>query len=75
MINKFEASSKLVSPESRGFLNRETAAEYLGCSKNTLQTYASTGLVKLPYVKLGRNCYYKICDLDKFIESRTKGGN
>ncbi len=50
-------------------LNRKDAAEYLGLTEGTLAVWASTGRYQLPFVKVGRKVFYRLSDLDAFIES------
>ncbi len=52
----------------RKFLTREEAAEYLGASVATLSKWACERSKPLPYFKIGKNCMYKLEDLDAFIE-------
>ncbi len=51
-------------------LNRNQAAEYLGVSPGTLAVWASTGRYQLPFVKIGRKVFYRVVDLESFIEQR-----
>ncbi|MHC8943052.1 hypothetical protein CAP48_12430 [Advenella sp. S44] len=56
-----------LTPSDR--INRRQAAEYLGVSINTLTCWASER--KGPaFYKPGKQCMYKIADLDQFLESR-----
>ncbi len=52
------------------------AAEYLRCSKSTLDKDRVYGRLGLPYSKIGRRVIYRKEDLDRFIESgkRTHTG-
>lgn len=47
------------------------AAQILGCRKQTLGVWRSTGRYDLPFVKIGRNVRYRVSDLLAFIDSRT----
>lgn len=51
-------------------LTRAQAAEYLGVSKATLDTWASRGQGPRFY-KPGGKVYYLLRELDKWIESRS----
>ena len=55
-------------------LTRNQAAEYVGCRPQTLAVWALTGRYSLPMVKVGRCVRYRRSDLDKWLESRTVGG-
>ena len=55
-------------------LNRAAAAEYIGSRPQTLAVWALTGRYNLPMVKVGRSVRYRKSDLDKWLESRTVGG-
>jgi excisionase family DNA binding protein len=53
------------------WLNNEEVCDLLHISKRTLQTCRDTGAI--PYSKIGRKCYYKISDVEQFInQSQTK---
>jgi len=54
------------------YLDRENSANYLGVSKFTLNSWASNKKYNLPYLKLGKKTFYKIEDLNAFIEKRIK---
>jgi excisionase family DNA binding protein len=61
--------------ESRKITNKQRltpseAAEYLGLSPATLDTWRSTKRYALPYVKAGGRVQYYASDLDAFLESR-----
>jgi excisionase family DNA binding protein len=47
------------------------AAEYLGMSPTTLETWRSTGRYPLKFIKLGRRVLYNRADLDEFMAART----
>jgi hypothetical protein len=56
-------------------LDTDEAAEFLGgVSPTTLNTWRSTKLYDLPYVKIGGRVFYRVEDLRAFMESRTKSG-
>lgn len=52
---------------------RQEAADYLGVSVFTLNAWASTGRVKLPFYRVGRKTMYKESDLLAFLESHKQG--
>lgn len=55
-------------------LTRDEAAEYLRVAPQTLAVWVTNGRYNLPYVKVGRCVRYRRRDLDRFLESRTIGG-
>jgi excisionase family DNA binding protein len=54
-------------------LTRAEAAELLGVTVGTLAVWHCTGRYKIPVVKVGRSCRYRLADLEAWIESRTVG--
>lgn len=56
-------------------MTRDEAAAYLRVKRQTLSVWASSKRYDLPYVKVGRAVRYRRADLDRFIESRTVGGD
>lgn len=52
------------------WLNNEEVCDLLHISKRTLQTYRDTGTI--PYSKIGRKCYYKTSDVERFINQKQK---
>jgi excisionase family DNA binding protein len=55
-------------------LTPSEAAEYLGLSSATLDTWRCTKTYDLPYIKVGGRVQYYLRDLDAFLESRKVGG-
>ena len=53
------------------FLKRQEAAEYLNIKKSTLEAWAVKGGGPA-FVKFSRAVRYRISDLEKFIEERTR---
>ena len=53
-------------------LTRRQASEYLGVKENTLAVWVCNKRYNLPIIKIGRLCKYRLSDLEKFIEERTK---
>lgn len=51
---------------------RQEAAAYLGVSVFTLNSWGSTGRVKLPFYKVGRRAMYKESDLLAFLEANKQ---
>jgi len=55
-------------------LDTNQAAEFLGgISPVTLNTWRSTKRYDLPYVKIGGRVFYRVNDLNAFLESRKVG--
>lgn len=54
-----------------GRINATEAAKILGVSVDTLAVWRCTKRYPLPYIKMGRKVFYRIADLEKFIDSRT----
>lgn len=61
--------------ETKGLLTTKQAAEYLGISPATLDTWRCTKRNVIPYIKLGNKFVrYRSEDLDNFIEASAVGG-
>ena len=56
-------------------LSRDQAAEYLGVRPQTLAIWAMSGRYGLRFIRVGRLTKYRRSDLDKWLESRTVGGD
>ena len=54
-------------------LTRTEAAEVLGVRPETLAVWHCTGRYKLPVVKVGRSCRYRLADLEAWLAARTVG--
>ncbi|EPK3701736.1 MULTISPECIES: helix-turn-helix domain-containing protein [Enterobacteriaceae] len=50
-------------------MNREAAAAYIGVEAQTLANWASTGKVRIPFLKIGRKVTYLKSDLDVYLAS------
>jgi len=62
-----ERSKKLIpEPVDRIWYTNQDLCRLLGVSLRTLQTYRDKGLI--PYSQVGHKCYYKIKDVECFIE-------
>ncbi len=55
------------------FLTVKEAAEYLSCSKSLLDQDRLTGLLKIPFSRLGRKILYNVDDLNTFLERNREG--
>jgi len=53
------------------FLKRQDAANYLNVKKSSLEAWAVRGGGPA-FVKFGRAVRYRISDLEKFVEERTR---
>ncbi len=60
-----------ISLETDRLLSTEKAAELLSIPASTLSKWRSTGQVRIPFVKIGRQIKYRTTDLRRFIESST----
>ena len=59
-------------------LDTPGAASYCGIATATLETWRSTGKVKIPFIRVGRRVLYRITDLDAFLsglQCQTKSAN
>lgn len=59
-----------VEDDTPKFLNPKQTSKLLGLSVKTLANNRSTGLVNLPYIKIGSRIFYKRSDLIKYLEER-----
>lgn len=50
----------------------EEVAKILKVKKTTLVTWRHTGRYNLPYLKIGRNVYYKKADVEQWIDKRLR---
>jgi excisionase family DNA binding protein len=48
----------------------EQASQYLNLAKQTL--YGFTSKRKIPFIKKGKKLYFKLCDLEKWLETGRK---
>tara|TARA_R110000824_G_scaffold103732_1_gene246388 strand:+ start:211 stop:429 length:219 start_codon:yes stop_codon:yes gene_type:complete len=56
--------------DNKRYLTTKQAAEYLGLHPQTLSNWRSSGLVRIPFCRLGRkHVIYEIDALDAFIAS------
>lgn len=47
----------------------DDAAKFLGISKGTLAIWRCSKRHSIPFYKIGKNVFYKISDLEAFVES------
>lgn len=52
-------------------LNTAETAAYLRIKEGTLDVWRCTKRYDLPYVKIGRKVYYRLGDIQRFVESRV----
>ena len=64
-----------MSNEISKLLTRKEAAEVLGVRPETLAVWHCTRRYKLPLVKVGRSCRYRLADLEQWLATRTVGGS
>ena len=57
-----------------GLLNYERAARLLGVSRGTLENWVSSGLYGVPFIKVGRLVRFRRDSLERWLESRERGG-
>lgn len=74
MMQRFEYFAKQVNAlcgrnrNNENWLDNKQACELLKISPRTLQAYRDTGV--LPYSQIGRKCYYKVSDIEQFINQQ-----
>jgi len=51
------------------------AAQYLDCSESLLAKDRISGLLGIPFCRLGRHIRYNLDDLDAYLESQKTGGS
>ena len=52
-------------------LTKKQAANILGVTEDTLAVWRCTKRYPLSYIKIGRKVFYRLTDIEAFIESRT----
>ncbi len=52
-------------------LDSNAAADYIGVSRTTLPTWRCLKRYSIPFLRVGRKIYYRVDDLDRWLESRT----
>lgn len=77
MMQRFEDFAKQVNAlcgqncSNENWFDNKQVCELLKISPRTLQTYRDTGV--LPFSHIGRKCYYKVTDIEQFVnQSQTK---
>lgn len=66
-------SNKLNPPVIKDeWWDNQDVCQLLGISLRTLQSYRDKGV--LPYSQIGHKCYYKIEDIERFIEENRVSG-
>lgn len=53
-------------------LNSQQTSDYLGITKDTLAVWRTTKRYPIPYIKVGHLIKYKLSDLERWLDSRTK---
>lgn len=71
MMQRFEDFAKQVNTlcgqnrSNENWLDNKLVCELLKISSRILQTYRDTAV--LPYSLIGRKCYYKVTDIEQFV--------
>ena len=60
-----------MSNKTSPIIGNDDAANYIGVAGPTLETWRSTGRVKIPFIRIGRLVKYRISDLDNFLSKQT----
>ncbi len=60
-----------VIPGTAGLMTRDEAGKFLRLSPATLANWSCTGKQKVPTIKLGKRCFYRQDQLEKWLESRA----
>lgn len=71
MVSNFKKGNKMTEK----LLNSQEASQYLGVTRDTLAVWRTTRRYELPYIKVGRLVKYRLSDLDKWLNQRTKEKN
>ncbi|MCE9544288.1 MAG: helix-turn-helix domain-containing protein [Planctomycetia bacterium] len=53
-------------------LTRAQAADFLGVTAGTLAVWHSAGRYDLPVVHVGRSVRYRLADLERWLQDRTR---
>lgn len=53
-------------------LNSQQTSDFLGITKDTLAVWRTTKRYPIPYIKVGHLIKYKLSDLERWLDSRTK---
>ena len=48
------------------------AADYIGVAESTLEKDRVTGLLRVPYIKIGSTVVYDTADLDAYLAARRR---
>lgn len=71
LMELLERSKKLIpEPVDKIWYCNKDVCRLLGISLRTLQNYRDKGLI--PYSQVGHKCFYKIKDVECFIEKNRK---
>lgn len=68
-VNDLLERSKKLTPKKRvdeEWYDNKEVAQLLKVSLRTLQSYRDKGI--LPYSQIGHKCYYKVKDIERFME-------
>ena len=64
-LNPYFKTAPVKNRSNENWLDNKQVCELLKISSRTLQTYRDTGV--LPYSQIGRKCYYKVTDIEQFV--------
>ncbi len=53
-------------------LSTDQTSDFLGITKDTLAVWRTTKRYPIPYIKVGHLIKYKLSDLERWLDSRTK---
>ena len=73
MMNESTVTPSNLLPDLQ-LLTPAIAARLLQSTEGTLAVWRSTKRYRLPFVKIGAKVFYKLSDVQQFIEERTHSG-
>jgi hypothetical protein len=74
-LSAYAGVSNLTNNASQGSGRRVKtgpAADYIGVAESTLEKDRVTGLLRVPYIKIGRTVVYDTADLDAYLAARRR---
>lgn len=73
LISKADDLIRIFKPEREQWLDQYNVCLMLNINKRTLQNYKDRKL--LPFTKVSRKSYFKLSDVELFIEKQRKDNN
>ena len=61
-----KSENKKLSGDAERWISNKEAMDILGVSPRTLQRYRDNGCI--PFSKIGRNCRYRLSDIERVLE-------